>query len=275
MMNEEELQGLDLAPTNSDVDLDLITIKLPLLNPTWVNESKICNICGKTLKTEKGLKRHLKIHNLKTHQRKLNDDIEIIEVTTKATKKKSKMYNCSQCPKKFKHVSNFYRHGQTHSKERIDSYRKHRKSQSQDNLLPTHKTKDKSVTCDICCKTFCNQFSLTRHMKIHMRTQIEDTGSDMVSMVPDITVLVPDITATAKVKPHSCSICKKDFARKHHLKRHMRAIHTNEKPYKCPHCGMSFKYWIYVKRHLKGDSDNPCAIMDKWKDLNSSAPNSV
>ena len=253
MMNEEELQELDLAPTNSDVDLDLITIKLPLLNPTWVNESKICNICGKTLKTENGLKRHLKIHNLKTHKRKLNDDIEIIEVTTKATNKKSK----------------------THSKERIDIYRKHKKSQSQDNLLTIHKTKDKSVTCDICCKTFCNQFSLTRHMKIHMRTQIEDTGSDMVSMVPDITVLVPDITATAKVKPHSCSICKKDFARKHHLKRHMRAIHTNEKPYKCPHCGMSFKYSENVKRHLKGDSDNPCAIMDKWKDLSSSAPNSV
>ena len=245
MMNVEELQGLDLAPTNNDVDLDLITIKLPLLNPTWVNESKICNICGKTLKTENGLKRHLKIHNLKTHKRKLNDDIEIIEVTTKATKKKSKMYNCSQCPKKFKHVSNFYRHGQTHSKERIDSYRKHRKSQSQDNLLPTHKTKDKSVTCDICCKTFCNKDSLTRHMKIH-----------------------------SGIKPYSCSVCKLEFARGDQLKQHMRAAHLNEKPYKCPYCAMSFKYSIYVKRHLKGD-DNPCAIMDKWKDLNSSAPNSV
>merc|ERR1712141_236446 len=108
MMNEEELQGLDLAPTNSDVDLDLITITLPLLNPTWVNESKICNICGQTGKTEKGLKRHLKIHNLNTHQvfckrkkrvnkaTQINDDIEIIEVTTKASRKKTKMYNCSQ-----------------------------------------------------------------------------------------------------------------------------------------------------------------------------------
>jgi len=223
MMNEEELQGLDLAPTNSDVDLDLITIKLPLLNPTWVNESKICNICGKTLKTEKGLKRHLKIHNLKTHKRKLNDDIEIIEVTTKATNKKSK----------------------THSKERIDIYRKHKKSQSQDNLLTIHKTKDKSVTCDICCKTFCNKDSLTRHMKIH-----------------------------SGIKPYSCSVCKLEFARGDQLKQHMRAVHLNEKPYKCPYCAMSFKYSIYVKRHLKGD-DNPCAIMDKWKDLNSSAPNSV
>ena len=68
MTNEDEPLVLELSPTVNDVDLDLIEIKLPLLNPTWVNESKICNICGKTVKTEKGLKRHLKIHNLNTHQ---------------------------------------------------------------------------------------------------------------------------------------------------------------------------------------------------------------
>jgi len=249
MTNEDEPVVLELSPTVNDVDLDLIEIKLPLLNPTWVNESKICNICGKTVKTEKGLKRHLKIHNLNTHQvffqRKqrvnkaiqINDDIEIIEVTTKVSRKKTKMYNCSQCTQKFKHVSNFYRHGQTHSKERIDSYRKHRKSQSQE-----CKNKDDSVTCDICCKTFSNKSNLIRHKKIHNGVVVN-------------------------VKRPSCSVCKKDFSIKSSLTRHMRLVHTNEKPYKCPHCAMSFKYLEYVKRHLK--SNNACAIMEKWKDLNS------
>merc|ERR1712004_425713 len=168
----------------------------------------------------------------------INDDIEIIEVTTKVSRKRTKMYNCSQCTKKFKHVSNFYRHGQTHSKERIDSYRNKRKSQSQEcNNLLIHKTKKKSVACDICCKTFYHKGNLTRHMNIH-----------------------------SGVKPHSCSVCKKNFSTKSSLTRHMR-IHTNEKPYKCQHCAMSFKYLENVKRHLK--SNKACAIMEKWKDLNS------
>ena len=289
---------LELSPTVNDVDLDLIEIKLPLLNPTWVNESKICNICGKTVKTEKGLKRHLKIHNLNTHQvffqRKqrvnkaiqINDDIEIIEVTTKASRKKTKMYNCSHCTKKFKHVSNYYRHGQTHSKERIDSYRNKRKSQSQEcNTLLIHKTKDKSVACDICCKTFYHKGNLTRHMNIHsgvkpyscsvckkdfreachlwkhMRTMhAEENPSNRYTEDTSTAVVV-------NVKQHSCSVCKKDFSTKSSLKRHMRLVHTNEKPYKCPHCALSFKYLEYVKRHLK--SNNACAIMEKWKDLNS------
>ncbi|VDN84587.1 unnamed protein product [Brugia pahangi] len=50
-------------------------------------------------------------------------------------------------------------------------------------------------------------------------------------------------------KPHSCSICKKNFAQLWDLKRHMMS-HTGEKPYSCLICGKSWAQKQNLQFHM-------------------------
>ena len=49
-------------------------------------------------------------------------------------------------------------------------------------------------------------------------------------------------------KPFPCYSCKRAFARKHDLQRHIR-VHTGDKPYVCPCCKKAFARTDALKRH--------------------------
>lgn len=51
-------------------------------------------------------------------------------------------------------------------------------------------------------------------------------------------------------RPYPCHLCKRAFARKHDLQRHIR-VHTGDKPYECPCCKKSFARTDALKRHLR------------------------
>lgn len=51
-------------------------------------------------------------------------------------------------------------------------------------------------------------------------------------------------------RPYPCSMCKRAFARKHDLQRHIR-VHTGDKPYVCPCCKKAFARTDALKRHLR------------------------
>ncbi|KAK3097444.1 hypothetical protein FSP39_009689 [Pinctada imbricata] len=119
-------------------------------------------------------------------------------------------------------------------------------------------------TCDICGKTYKDQYILKMHVK-------------MVHMPAEVLF--------------ECTVCSKKFTRKAHLKRHLR-IHEPEKPYKCPHCdyrgcersdiskhiliheeprhvceicGKAFRHmknkFLHLKRH-SGQRDYKCGVCD-------------
>ncbi|EIM83277.1 uncharacterized protein STEHIDRAFT_63013 [Stereum hirsutum FP-91666 SS1] len=55
--------------------------------------------------------------------------------------------------------------------------------------------------------------------------------------------------------------CSKCFARREHLKRHVRSIHTNEKPYQCdfPGCDKWFSRHDNLLQHQKVHTGDPDA----------------
>lgn len=55
-------------------------------------------------------------------------------------------------------------------------------------------------------------------------------------------------------RPYPCHLCRRAFARKHDLQRHVR-VHTGEKPYVCPCCKKAFARTDALKRHLRMEDD--------------------
>ncbi|XP_063325672.1 zinc finger protein ZFP2-like isoform X1 [Pelmatolapia mariae] len=97
-------------------------------------------------------------------------------------------------------------------------------------------TREKSLQCDTCGKTFQYKCLLTAHLTVH-------TGE----------------------KPYFCSICEKRFIRKIQLKNHMR-IHTGEYPYSCNSCGEKFIDLSTLKAHVRihtGEKSYPCSTCGK------------
>eukprot|EP01084_Bolivina_argentea_P176392 305266_1 len=66
-------------------------------------------------------------------------------------------------------------------------------------------------------------------------------------------------------RPWQCEVCKRNFAEKCTLKRHVR-IHTNEKPWKCQYCSKAFNQSCSLQAHVRihtGERPFPCMFCEK------------
>ncbi|XP_042344865.1 zinc finger protein 397-like [Plectropomus leopardus] len=69
----------------------------------------------------------------------------------------------------------------------------------------------------------------------------------------DVHMKKPQQAGETADRPHTCSVCSKNFRIKSILTRHMKT-HTGEKPYSCGVCGKSFIQRSYLQTHMNSHS---------------------
>jgi len=107
----------------------------------------------------------------------------------------------------------------------------------------------KQYQCTICnSHWFSTKEAMDRHIRTH---EIMKSTTKIKSDDPE--------------RPWQCEICKRKFAEKCTLKRHVR-IHTNEKPWKCQFCSKAFNQSCSLQAHIRihtGERPFPCMFCEK------------
>ena len=125
-------------------------------------------------------------------------------------------------------------------------------------------TREKTLICKVCDKTFRNN----RNLRVHVRTH---TGEKpFVCKVCDIAFnqknnLFRHTRIHTGEKPYKCKLCYKTFAQRQHLSSHSRS-HTGEKPYKCIVCDKAFAQRSHLSQHTRihtGEKPYRCTVCVK------------
>lgn len=107
----------------------------------------------------------------------------------------------------------------------------------------------KTITCQICQKTFFTKADLAKHKTHHTKQK----------SICDVCGAVVSCESTLKVhyrihtghKPYVCKICAKGFAQQIALKHH-ELVHSDKRDFVCDVCGASFKQPTSLTTHYKG-----------------------
>jgi uncharacterized Zn-finger protein len=113
-------------------------------------------------------------------------------------------------------------------------------------------TEEKSYSCSVCLKSFCNSLSLLRHSTIHSGGEKPYHCSVCSKSFTYPSQLVVHMRIHTGERPYSCSVCSKSFISVTLLRQHTR-IHTGEiTPYRCPLCSNSFVNASSLRSHVCG-----------------------
>lgn len=115
--------------------------------------------------------------------------------------------------------------------------------------------------CDVCRKTFQNEWQLKRHLLKHQNKRpncCELCGK--CYSTPH--VLKIHLRTHTGERPYHCKFCEKTFSQIGHLKGHER-IHTGEKIYSCSVCGKCFTWLSQAKEHIRSHPGQPARVQRK------------
>ncbi|KAH8414119.1 hypothetical protein KR222_007748 [Zaprionus bogoriensis] len=119
--------------------------------------------------------------------------------------------------------------------------------------------------CDACPKAFKTNGALVTHQKRHLRLmefKCEFCGKDFV----ESSNLRRHIAALhTNERPHTCTVCQRSFSRVYLLELHKRT-HTGERPYACSHCSSRFAQLSVLRSHERihtGERRHRCAVCQK------------
>ncbi|KAI4463056.1 deoxynucleoside kinase [Holotrichia oblita] len=256
----------EILPGNDDIKIEIHDNDIMGNNDINVenelNISFICNKCHKTFENEEDLEFH---------------------------KNECVCYKCSECGEVFFTEDEQDRHFQMHTTTKSYSCEKCYQSFKTQSELKYHIRRhiDKSITCNICLKTYpsfqslqkhkivhellrkrcrnlrhkeqhkckiCNQvfnlyYSLRRHMyNKHYKPFICETCGLRCSAK---SVLVEHIRVHTGERPFKCEACGKGFAQKSTLTVHIRCVHETAKPFVCEICGKTFAVNGSLTKHMR------------------------
>ncbi|XP_058470526.1 zinc finger protein 770-like [Solea solea] len=117
----------------------------------------------------------------------------------------------------------------------------------------------KGFTCKVCLKSFSSSLQLWIHSPIHNKSKSIERGQTSKLKMNLKKCLQPqNLRSSYKTKlaqRHQCSTCFKTFCSPSKLQRHF-LTHTGQKPYSCTVCRKTFTQKVHLKSHL----ENGCPL---------------
>ncbi|KAM3848379.1 uncharacterized protein M6D78_005039 [Vipera latastei] len=183
-----------------------------------------------------------------------------------------KVYECSQCGKRFGKFSQWNQHRKIHTGEKPYECSQCGKCFNQAGNLKTHQkihTGERPYRCSQCGKSFNQAGNLKTHQKIHTGERPYQCSQCGKSFTRGILLKIHQRIHTGEM-PYKCSECGKGFNEMRNLKRHQR-IHTGEKPYRCSQCGKCFTEADVLKIHQRTHTgERPYKCSECGKSFNKS-----
>ena len=177
---------------------------------------------------------------------------------------------CKFCYKVFANRENLERHILTHNGQKP-----HKCPQCNEQFvyrqgLETHMATHSGVrpfACEVCDKTFNRKDILDRHKIIHESSRKKYKCVECNKLFSHSFVLKRHTRAvhSNEFDSKECPICKKIIKCKENLVRHMK-IHTGERPFACSECGRRFTQKQHVIDHMvlhTGGTPHQCPFCDE------------
>ncbi|KAJ4426057.1 hypothetical protein ANN_27684 [Periplaneta americana] len=185
-----------------------------------------CDVCGKCFSRSSSRRIHSRRHTAELPFKCVACGKSFAVSALKAHARQhtgEKPFKCEECGKCFAQAGGLKVHVRKHTGEKPFKCEVCGKGFSQSGNLKLHSrhhTGEKPYKCDVCGLYFSHPGGLKMHLRLH-------TGE----------------------KPHKCDVCGKCFAQSGTLSVHARR-HTGEEPYVCGVCCKRFKDSRNVKRHI-------------------------
>ncbi|KAI4463067.1 zinc finger and scan domain-containing [Holotrichia oblita] len=245
----------EILPGNDDIKIEIHDNDIMGNNDINVenelNISFICNKCHKTFENEEDLEFH---------------------------KNECVCYKCSECGEVFFTEDEQDRHFQMHTTTKSYSCEKCYQSFKTQSELKYHIRRhiDKSITCNICLKTYPSFQSLQKHKIVHELLR-KRYRCDMCNKSFTTSHLFKIHRNLRHKEQHKCKICNQVFNLYYSLRRHMYnkhykpficetcglrcsaksvlvehiRVHTGERPFKCEACGKGFAQKSTLTVHIR------------------------
>ncbi|XP_065125693.1 uncharacterized protein [Paramisgurnus dabryanus] len=241
---------------------------------TSLTSTLICITCGKTLSSQKHLKRHLERKH--TEQKLFTCRRCKISFPTlkehrhhylKVHREQKKLFHCQQCGRDFVFLCHLKVHMKTHSDEKAFHCTECGKYLRTKASLVVHKrihTGEKPYECPQCKKRFCQIEHLKKHALRHTNERPYQCSECGKTYKGSDSLKLHQMIHSGE-KPYQCSHCDKRYCLKYQLKVHQR-VHTGEKPYVCSICGKSFSHNSAIRVHERvhtGEKPYHCNVCGK------------
>lgn len=203
-----------------------------------------CDVCGKSFRAQKPVRRHMKTHFAKKPHEcltcgasfadKSNLGKHMKSHTGELRNVKGRPLSCDDCGKRFKWATSLIKHRKYHTGKNLHKCLKPGcgKVFSEAKGLQVHlrsHSRENPFACSVCGHRFNQEANLKKHQKLH-----------------------------DGVRPFVCEICSRTFSQSHHLSDHMsthrrrvRPGTRNKSSQRCRNCSAVFSSGVQLKRHLK------------------------